>query len=322
MNKSIMLFLVGMGCIFASRADQIVLRSSETIDCKVSAVNEITIKYRKAGESFDREVARTDVFKVKYDNGDEDFFGNITALAAGVNAAAGTAGAYKNVSTEPDWSALPEPSRPYQTGDWYSENGVEGIVIWTTPDGKHGRIVHKDRFGVTTFRRPPAFFVGPTNIALGMNDLSNGYANMLALKSFMERNPQYSIEMFPVQQIISGLGEGWYLPAIQELEYFDRLRGMEVAYKGDNPEFKGKTVKWHKIFNSVSKKHGGKSHDTYYQLSSTEVFDEGKASVTFENLYGDPSSPQFALLKFEQSKPSKPIIRNKGTVPFFAYHLF
>lgn len=322
MKRFLLVLIVGVGSIFASHADKIVLKSAETIECKVSAIDDTTIKYRKEGEDFDREVPKDEVFKVKYDNGDEDFFGNAHAANHANNPVDVASETYKNVSTEPDWTSTPVSSRTYQIGDWYSENGVEGIVIWTTPDGKHGRIVNKGRFGVSMLKNPPAFFLGPTNVPIGMNDTTNGYANMLALKSFMRQNPQYTIDMFPVQQVIESLGNGWYLPSIKELEYFHRLRGMDVTYEGNNPEFKGKTVKWHKIFNSVSKKHGGDKHDCYYQLSSTEVFDEGKASVTHESLYGDPSTPQFALMKFENSSNSKPIVRNKGKIPFFAFHLF
>lgn len=321
MNK-IVVFLLCLGCTFSSFADLIVTRSSENIYCKVLAVNDNLITYRISGETFDRELPISDVFKIKYDNGEEDNFANTFVEAESSGVTLSETGRYINMETEPDWGALPPAQRKYQIGDWYNENGVEGIVIWITPDGRHGRIVHKNKWNAALFKKPVAFFTGPTDVSLGMSDLTNGYANMLALKDFMLRNPQYTMEMFPVQEILSQLGDGWYLPSIKELVYFYGLRNSQVAYNGDNPKFRGKTVSWQKIIDSVSKQHGGQKHDDYYQLSSTETFCQNPASVTFEALYGDPASQQFALFKLTEGKECKPIVRNKGKIPFYAFHLF
>jgi len=301
-------------------ADIIVTRLAESIDCKVVAIDDAVVKYRKTGEKFDREIPLADVFKVKYDNGDEDNFAHRTSSPSSVKDL--RMESVVNTSTEPDWASLPEVSRRYQIGDWYSENGVEGIVIWTTPDGRHGRIINKEKFNNSKSRYPKAFFTGPTDICLGMTDMTNGYANMLSLKRFIRENPQYTPDMFPIQQIIDGLGDGWYLPAIKEIEYFYNLRENKVVYSGDNPEFKGKTVLWGKIFNSVSKKHGGVKHNEHYSLSSTETYSQGGATAMFETLYGDPQSPQYALYRLEHKASTKPVIRNKGKFPFYAFHLF
>lgn len=96
-----------------------------------------------------------------------------------------------------------------------------------------------------------------------------------------------------------------------------------MTYTGENLKFEGKTVKWSKIINHVSKSHGGEKHDDYYRLSSTEVYAPGGASATFQSLYGDPQLPQFALLKFtsEESPRTKAFVRTKG-LPFYAFHLF
>lgn len=323
MNKIIVL-LSCLGCAFPSFADLIVTRSSANIDCKVLTVNDNLITYRISGETFDRELPISDVFKIKYDNGEEDNFANtFVKTEPSGEMLSSEIGRYINIETEPDWSVLPPAQRKYQIGDWYDENGVEGIVIWTTPDGLHGRIVHKDKWNVAAlFKKPVAFFTGPTDVCLGMPDLTNGYANMLALKDFMIRNPQYTMEMFPVQEILSQLGDGWYLPSIKELEYFYILRNTNVAYNGSNPKFCGKTVPWHKIINSVSKEHGGKKHDEYCQLSSTETFCQNPASGIFKPGYGYPTSQQFALFKFTEGEECKPIVRNKGYIPFYAFHLF
>lgn len=314
--------IICAGCAFTASADQIVTRTADVFECTVSSVNETNVKYRKPGETFDREILISDIFKIKYTNGEEDNFANIKHQASRQHEGLSESGQYINTETEPDWSLLPPAQHTYQTGDWYSENGVEGIVIWTTPDGLHGRIIHKDKWNAAKFKKPVAFFTGPTDICLGMKDITNGYANMLSLKEFMHSNPKYPIEMFPIQKIASDIGEGWYLPSIKELEYLSILRETSVTYSGSNPEFRGKTMAWRKIINSVSKRHGGVNHDDYYKLSSTETYSQGEAAATFEVLYGDPSSPQFALFKLENGAEIRQVIRDEGRCPFYLFHLF
>lgn len=322
MRKLVAICLALIWCVLPVLADSIITRGADIIECKVTQVGDNSVKYCKTGEKFDREISRGDVFKIKYDNGEEELIPAAAAAPQSQSRPQGYGGSpyapYRNTETEPDWSAFPPASRQYKTGDWYSENGVEGIVIWTTPDGRHGRIINKRKF-----TRPYAFFSGPLNVPLGMTDKSNGYANMKALDGFMRANPGFGPDMFAVAQVLWKLGPGWYLPSINELDYFFRLRDTEVAYTGENEKFNGKTVKWHKIIDNTSKAHGGDKLNNDYVLSSTEIYSPGGASASYEALFGDPHLPQFALLKMQMTKNDriKPIVRHKG-LPFYAFHLF
>lgn len=316
------LFIIGYAISFA---DQIITRNADIIECIVLNIGDRIITYKKGGESFQREIPREDVFKIKYDNGSEDIITTAPAQGGSSNASSTqTVSDGQLVSTEPDWSQFPKPSKKYQIGDWYSENGVEGIVIWTTEDGLHGRILHPKKFNNAKFRKPIAFFIGPTNLSIGMNDRDNGYSNWLKLLEFMQSNPQFGLEMYPIPSHIMSLGEGWYLPSIGELKYLKELRGRIIHYQGENAKFDGKTVKWYKILNEVSKAHGGSKHDDYYQLSSTEMYSNGGANATLGTLFGDPQEAQYSLLKLEDCEdlPVKPIVRNKGFIPYYAFHLF
>jgi len=327
MKKQLILTVLCLLCGAAvCMADEIVTRSADVIVCKVATVGESTITYRKSGEKFDREIPVSEVFKIKYDNGQEENYANrVTPGAAPGNTAPGqtlTRGhEYAHVETEPDWNSMPPASREYQIGDWYNENGIEGIVVWTTPDGRHGRILHKKKWNNPKFKAPKPFFTGPVNVVLGMNDMTNGYANKLKWRVFMQNNPQYSPDMFPMLQIIESLGGDWYMPAIKELEYFETLSERKVNYTGSNPEFRGKSVKWGKIFDSVSKKHGGQKHNDYHRISSTESYSEALGSVTSEALFGTPCDPQFVVLELIDSK-IRPVVRDRPLEPFYAFHLF
>lgn len=304
-------------------ADTIVTRSADTIECSVSHIGDSIVTYRKPGENFDREINRNDVFKIKYDNGSEDIFSENSGTPAAESIARSSSTA-DLVDTDPDWSVLPPASKTYYIGDWYSENGVEGIVIWTTSDGRHGRLIHPRKINAEVFKRPKTLFTGPTDIAIGMNDRSNGYANWYRLKEFMAMNPQYTSDMFPLYQLVADLGDGWYIPAINELSYFNQLRESQVAYTGMHAKFNGKTVKWGKILNHVAKSHKGQSLDSPVSISSTEVYSSGGASRTFSALYGDPEEAQYILLKYQIDSDDhiKPLVRDKGFYPNYAFHLF
>lgn len=324
--KYILAFIACIASAFGVYADQIVTRDADVIDCKVVSVNDMTVTYTKNGETFNREIPRGDVFKIKYDNGDEEM---ITISHGSQNnhdmpVSIPTKPDELEV-TEPDWYSMPPASKDYHIGDWYSENGVEGIVIWTTSDGRHGRLLYPKKFNHEKFKLPLAFFTGDPTIPIGMHDRANGYTNWEKLQSFRSANPQFGPEMFPIPTQIESLGAGWYLPSIGELVYLSQLRDTEVTYQGEHSKFNGKTVKWSKVLNHVSKQHGGHKHDEYYSLSSSELYSKGGATALNMGLFGDPREPQFCLLKLEDGTSNLqmlPIIRHLGKIPYYAFHLF
>lgn len=296
----------------AMLADTIITRSADIIECTVMHINDSRLQYRRADEGFNREISLAEIFKIKYSDGSEELFNDAQPKPKATQAAGSGA-----TATEPDWASLQPASRTYSIGDWYCENGLEGIVIWTTPDGRHGRLLHPRMFNNSKFAMPAAFFTGPTSLAMGMTDTANGHANLLALRRFMDAYPQYTPDMFPVQRIIDQLGGEWYLPSIEELKYLDTLADTEVIHDG-------KRTKWHKVINRVSKAHGGDKHGSYYLLSSTETYAAGTGNATIATLYGDPQTPQYCLLKLESADQqyTRPIVRNRGLIPICAFHLF
>lgn len=114
----IVTLVFALWCVSAALADSIITRSADIIECKVTQVGDAVVTYRKAGESFDREINRGDVFKVKYDNGEEECFpaarqhDNASVARQGTGTQDRVAPrSYANTQTEPDWSAFPPASR-------------------------------------------------------------------------------------------------------------------------------------------------------------------------------------------------------------------
>ena len=100
----------------------------------------------------------------------------------------------------------------YNVGDYYNNNGKQGIVFWVDETGQHGKIV--------------SLTESPSNLQwtsdeqelkclIGANDENNGANNMAKVKQISGWESKY-----PIFKWCADLGEGWYIPAIEELKMF------------------------------------------------------------------------------------------------------
>lgn len=105
-------------------------------------------------------------------------------------------------------------SGPYKVGDYYNEQGLEGVVFEVSEDGMSGKIV-----GLTQSRGVRRWSIsheGRTRL-LGATDLNDGAANCRLIMQFDGWQ-----EKFPAIAWCVARGEGWYLPAIHELKEFTK----------------------------------------------------------------------------------------------------
>lgn len=140
-------------------------------------------------------------------------------------------------------------NRPtYQVGDYYNENGKEGVVFWVDATGKHGKIVSmKESRDALQWASDDA----EQRRLIGANSETDGAKNMAVVK----RIPNWQSK-YPAFKWCTALGEGWYLPAIEELKIFTLDK---------------------KVYNAVNRalaQHGGKQlakkGDSHWYWSSTE----------------------------------------------------
>ncbi len=96
----------------------------------------------------------------------------------------------------------------YKVGDYYNENGKEGVVFDVSADGKSGKIVSMGETFVdwTTDGKERSRIIGASST-------TDGAYNMTVVKSV----PDWE-EKYPNFKWCANLGEGWYLPAIEELK--------------------------------------------------------------------------------------------------------
>jgi len=104
--------------------------------------------------------------------------------------------------------ALPETSAPYKVGDYYNENGKEGVVFEVSDDGRHGKIVSLDE----TILQWCTSEQYNKDFALGLTDESYGKVNT---DKVMQRGDS---DQYPAFVWCRNKGADWYLPAVDELK--------------------------------------------------------------------------------------------------------
>ena len=101
--------------------------------------------------------------------------------------------------------APPQP-KTYKVGDYYNENGKEGIVFMVDATGRHGKIVALRDL-------PEKLAWGQEANEMGAEDQIDGLKNMRVVQETKAWKKKY-----PVFAGCAALGEDWYLPAKEELK--------------------------------------------------------------------------------------------------------
>ncbi len=286
MKKSTLLLFWALCCgISAAVAQDLIVRTDSTrIEARVTEVSPETVRYKRFsnpdGPTYVLPVAGIDY--IRYANGETDRFRQPAAPAPAPDASVATPAPAPAPAPAPDAPvavpapasatasapAAPAPAAPaalpvqyelkrYAVGDYYDFNGVKGVVCKVTEDGLHGMVVSLDEVMIpwSVFRKPDLRTVGAV-------DRTDGRVNMQTVARYIAENG-LSWDDFPAFKWCREQGEGWYLPAIDE-----------VLAIGNN--FNGGTRMHYdrqarNRFNDALKEHGGKRMDRLvYYFSSTE----------------------------------------------------
>lgn len=140
--------------------------------------------------------------------------------------------------------------RTWKVGDYYNVDGRKGVVFWVDETGKHGKIVSLDQ-AEKQWCTDAEYEKDLTDIA---SDEYDGMKNLQSIKKISDWRNKY-----PAFAWCADHGDGWYLPAIKELELL--LLNEEVHDAVNNQiEREGKT----RLFSEGEYK-------VYW--SSTEIFE-------------------------------------------------
>ena len=103
-------------------------------------------------------------------------------------------------------------SAPYRVGDYYNDGVKEGVVYEVSADGRHGKIVSMKQ---SSERLQWASDSTEQKRRIGAYSKTDGAYNMAKVKAIPDWETKY-----PAFKWCADLGEGWYLPSIEELKVF------------------------------------------------------------------------------------------------------
>ena len=101
--------------------------------------------------------------------------------------------------------------KTYQVGDYYNDGTKEGVVFEASADGQHGKIVSMTKSRKLQWSSDEA----EQKCLIGADSKTDGAYNMAKVKAIANWQEKY-----PAFKCCADLGEGWYLPSIEELKKF------------------------------------------------------------------------------------------------------
>lgn len=235
----------------AAAQDLIVKTDGTKIEAKVLEIGEKDIKYKKASHNDGPTylVSVGNVAYIQFADGSTDVFSQE---------------ATDRLAAQPAEQSAPAPKRQaartvttnrYKPGDYYDEDGIRGIVIEADETG-HGTIMSLDEANLrwSEFKKSEAK-------RLGLDDQRDGAVNQAAFARMVEEG-SVRWEDFPAFKWCHDKGEGWYLPAINEV--------LRIGHLFNNGRIRFDR-KAREAFNDLLKSHGGEKLDRLmYYFSSTE----------------------------------------------------
>lgn len=248
-----LLFLLSCCAWSASAQDLIVKKDGSKVEAKVLEIGEQDIKYKKATHTDGPTylVSVSNVVYIRFEDGSTDIFSQTEydKLAAAGERPASAA------QTQVRHRAPSPLAGRYQPGDYFDENGVRGIVIEIDDEG-HGIVMSIEQANLRWSE-----FKKSDSRRLGIDDQHDGAVNQAAFARMAEEG-KVRWEDYPAFKWCRDRGEGWYLPAINEI--------LRVGHLYNNGRIKFDR-KAREQFNEQIKAHGGPKMDRLmYYFSSTE----------------------------------------------------
>ena len=309
--KKLLLIVAAIGCCAASASaqDTIFKTDAQSIQAKILEISTSEVRYKRFsnpdGPTYVLPVA--DISHIVYQNGERDDFNPVRPatpaqpavepevcpepqtseqpVAQPVQPAVKPDGETAQPATDggpvtllpkeerrvevPRQSDRPKYRVRPELGRIYDDNGVRGMVISLDESGEHGLMISLEessspRFlAWTTIRNPYP--------ETGAADKNDGEKNMAAVEKYIADNG-LSWDDFPAFKWCRDLGEGWYLPAVDELLILGhRFNG------GQRMKFDRKA---RQDFNTLLKDNGGSKIDPMASYYSSTYMGDGMVSTS------------------------------------------
>ena len=273
------LFAVWCGAMTAAAQDLIVKTDASQVEARVLEISPDAVRYKRFsnpdGPTYVLPVA--EIRYIRYANGEVEYYAK-EVPAEPLTPARSAGEAQEQAAGETEAAPQAEAPRPapeyvlrrYEVGDLYDRDGVKGVVCIVSDEGTHGLVISLEQIYLTwsEFRKPDLRTVGAGN-------RTDGEENMRTVEAYIAANG-LSWDDFPAFKWCRDKGEGWYLPAIDELLTIGHNYNGGSRMK-NNRQARNK-------FNDALKDAGGKRMDRMvYYFSSTEM-DEKNAYTSHTSL--------------------------------------
>lgn len=274
MKRTILLLLAALCCALTAAAQDLIVKTDAAkIEAKVIEITPEAVRYKRFsnpdGPTYVLPVAQ--IHYIQYANGEKEYYTK-TIPATPLTPATPTVPATPATPAVPEAPAVQPVSggryvlKQYEIGELYDQNGIRGVICQLSDDRQHGLVVSLDEIYLhwSEFRKPDLRLTGADN-------RTDGVANMEKVAQYIAAN-NLSWDDFPAFKWCRDKGEGWYLPAI------DELLTIGHNYNGGTRVQNNRQAR--NKFNDALKDAGGKRMDRLvYYFSSTEM-DEKNAYTT------------------------------------------
>ncbi len=280
MKRFFMLLMTLVGFVTTLSAQDIIVKTNhDKIEAKVVEISTTDVRYKRYsnpdGPTYVLPIEH--ISRIDYQNGESDLFNALPeeqreaasdVVAEGDTAPSAPVAGSEALAVQPDREVVYR-DKP-ELGRIYDDNGVVGIVIKLDDDGRHGlmvSLVESDGYLAWTTMREPYPDTGAV-------DKSDGRRNMVAVENYIARNG-LSWDHFPAFKWCRELGDGWYLPAVDEL--------LQLGFHFNGAQRVSYNRKARAEFNDLLKDNGGKKLNPmvdYY--SSTYAGDGNAVTCTME----------------------------------------
>lgn len=119
----------------------------------------------------------------------------------------------------------------YSIGERYSQNGKEGIVFHITDNGLHGKIVSEDETKCAW---------STEKVSTGATYNNDGMANMKTIQAISGWHEKYSAFAWCADK-----GDGWYLPALNELKTLYESKVVKSGWHWSSTEDDNYLCAWY-----------------------------------------------------------------------------
>lgn len=254
MKKTIILFLAVLCGLSSAVAQDLIFKTDASrIEVKVTEITPAEVRYKRFsnpdGPTYVLPVK--DIRYIQYPNGEKEVFTTPETIPA-------TPLTPATPVAQAPVAATPQAEKTYEIGDFYNEDGLTGVVCQLSEDRKHGLIISMQEIYLpwSTFKKEDFRTVGAV-------ERRDGVQNMKTVEKYIADN-NLSWADFPAFDWCRKQGEGWYLPAIDELLVIGHLYNGGTRMASDR--------RARNRFNDSLKENGGERMDRMvYYFSSTEM---------------------------------------------------